>query len=47
MGGTVYKFNKLDCILDDDIFVPLTALNELRREAVDNLNSKRENISIC
>lgn len=44
LGGTVYKFNKLDCILDDDIFVPLTALNELRREAVDNLNSKRENI---
>ena len=44
LGGTVYKFNKLDCILDDDIFVPLTALNELRRETVDNLNSKRENI---
>ena len=44
LGGTVYKFRKLDCNLDDDVFVPLTVLNELRREAIDILNAKRENI---
>ena len=44
LGGTVYKFRKLDCNLDDDVFVPLTVLNELRREAIDILNTKRENI---
>ncbi len=44
LGGTVYQFSKLDISLDDDIFVPLTALNELRREAIDILNTKRENI---
>ena len=44
LGGTVYKFAKLDCNLDDDIFIPLTALNELRREALDILTTKRENI---
>lgn len=44
LGGTVYKFRKLDCNLDDDVFVPLTVLNELRRGAIDILNAKRENI---
>ena len=44
LGGTVYQFSKLDISLDDDIFVTLTALNELRREAIDILNTKRENI---
>ena len=44
LGGTVYQFSKLDIILDDDIFVPLTVLNELRREAINILNTKRENI---
>lgn len=44
LGGTVYKFRKIDCNLDDDVFVPLTVLNELRREAIDILNAKRENI---
>ncbi len=44
LGGTVYQFRKLDISLDDDIFVPLTALNELRRETIDILNTKRENI---
>ena len=44
LGGTVYQFSNLDISLDDDIFVPLTALNELRREAIDILNTKRENI---
>ena len=44
LGGTVYKFRKLNCNLDDDVFVPLTVLNELRREAIDILNTKRENI---
>ena len=44
LGGTVYQFSKLDISLDDDIFVPLTVLNELRREAINILNTKRENI---
>lgn len=44
LGGTVYQFAKLDILLDDNAFVPLTALNELRREVIDLLNIKRENI---
>lgn len=44
LGGTIYQFAKLDILLDDNVFVPLTALNELRREVIELLNIKRENI---
>ena len=41
LGGTVFKFNSLDVIMDDDIFVPVSVLNDIRRRAVDLLSSKR------
>lgn len=41
LGGTVFKFNSLDIIMDDDIFVPVSVLNDIRRRAVDLLSSKR------
>lgn len=41
LGDTVYKFNNFDIIIDDDIFIPLKEINELRRKAVDLMNKKR------
>ena len=41
LGGTVFKFNKLDVILDDDVFVPISHLNDIRRRCIDLLISKR------
>ena len=41
LGDTVYKFNELGIDIDDDIFIPLKELNELRRQAIDELNEKR------
>ena len=41
LGDTVYKFNKLDVDIDDNIFIPLKEINELRREAIELLNEKR------
>lgn len=41
LGNTVYQFNSIDINIDDNIFIPIKFLNELRREATDLLNSKR------
>ena len=41
LGGTVYQFNKLDVILDDNVFVPISNLNDIRRRGIDLLSSKR------
>lgn len=41
LGGTVYSFNKLDVILDDNVFVPISNLNDIRRRGIDLLSSKR------
>ena len=41
LGDTVYKFNKLDIIIDDNCFIPLKEINDLRRLAVNLLNEKR------
>lgn len=41
LGGTVYSFNKLDVILDDNVFVPISNLNDIRRRCIDLLSSKR------
>lgn len=41
LGNTVYKFNKLDIIKDDNIFINIKDLNELRRDVIDELNNKR------
>lgn len=41
LGDTVYKFNNLEIDIDDNIFIPMKELNELRREAINLLNEKR------
>ena len=40
-GSTVYKVNKLNVILDDNIFINIKDINELRRKALELLNEKR------
>ena len=41
LGDTVYKYEKLDIDIDDNIFIPLKEINELRRQAIRELNEKR------
>lgn len=41
LGDTIYKLDKLVSDIDDDIFIPITELNEIRRKAVEELNKKR------
>ena len=41
LGDSVYKINKLDINKSDNIFIRLSELNELRREAINELNQKR------
>lgn len=41
LGDTVYKYEKLDIDIDDNIFIPLKEINELRRQAIQELNEKR------
>ena len=39
-GNTVFEVNVVDLDMDDDIFVPIAILNDIRRNALDNLQSK-------
>ena len=41
LGDTVYKFIKLDIEMDDNIFIPVSEINELRRIAINKLNNLR------
>lgn len=41
LGGTVFKFDRLDVILDDNVFVPVSYLNDIRRRCIELLVSKR------
>lgn len=48
-GGTAYKFEKLEIEIDNDISLPLSALNSLRREvltALDEMRSQVHNYTI-
>ena len=40
-GGTAYNITSLDITLDDDSSLPLSALNNLRRDALAQLDEKR------
>ncbi len=40
-GGTPYVIDELDLELDDNCFLPVSSLNELRRRAVDELTELR------
>ena len=41
LGDTVYELDKIDTQIDDDIFIPISEINELRRKAINLLNEKR------
>lgn len=41
LGKTIYNFNSLKIKVDEDVFIPLKELNDLRNEATDLLNEKR------
>ncbi len=41
LGDTVYKFSSLEVNIDDNIFIPLKEINDLRRKGIDLLNEKR------
>ena len=43
LGNTPFICNNIDIYIKDNIFVPISRLNELRRQAVDELISIREN----
>lgn len=38
---TVYKYESLDIEIDDNIFIPLNIINDLKRKAFEELNNKR------
>ena len=42
LGNTIYDFDFLDIDLDNNSFISLKILNELRREAIDKLNNLRQ-----
>ena len=44
MGGTCYYVRELDCRIQPGYTLPASALNALRREAVEALSAKREEI---
>ena len=41
LGNTIYEFEELNIISDDNIFINIKQLNDLRRDVVDKLNNKR------
>ena len=41
LGDTVYKFDKLEIDIDDNIFISIKEINELRRETINKLNECR------
>ena len=41
LGNTIYKINNIDIKYDNNLFIPIKTLNELRRKIIDLLNNKR------
>jgi len=41
LGNTIYEFSDLEIVGDEDIFISIKELNELRRKAIELLNEKR------
>lgn len=44
-GGTAYRFENLKINIDSDVLLPLSVLNQLRREALLELDKKRETVN--
>ena len=41
INDSVYKYEKLDIEVDDNVFIPLKDINELKRIGIEELNNKR------
>ncbi len=41
LGDTVYRLTNLDFEMDQNVFVPIQELNQIRRQAIEQLNEKR------
>lgn len=41
LGNTIYNINNINILYNDNLFIPIKIINELRREAIDLLNEKR------
>ncbi|MDQ0202689.1 DUF3656 domain-containing U32 family peptidase [Pectinatus haikarae] len=41
LGNTIYYLRNLDCDIDDSVMVPMSILNDIRRQAVNILEQKR------
>lgn len=41
LGDTVYEFNNLKIIMDDNLFIPLSLINNIRQSGIKLLNEKR------
>ncbi len=41
LGNTPYKLEKADIFISDDVFIPMRFVNELRREAIEELSNQR------
>lgn len=41
LGDTVYKLREVKICMDDDVYIPVSQINSLRRSAVDALDKKR------
>ena len=45
LGGTVYSLLRLDIELDEGLILPISAINALRREAIEKINEKTKSVS--
>lgn len=44
LGNTPYRCNDIEMDIDDNIFIPISEINNIRRELTDNLSLIRKNI---
>lgn len=41
LGNTIYEIDKFDLLLEDNVFIPVKELNELRRKAITKISEMR------
>ena len=41
LGNTIYKFDNLNIEMDDNVFIPIKELNDIKNNAISKLNEKR------
>ncbi len=43
LGNTIYSFNNININVDDNIFIPVKFINDLRRDAIEKIDELRTN----